>query len=539
MLRFKEFLVEAFLIEGKIDDLKAQNPGLHHEIDQYAAADTSATKKFVPWLVSQHKKDNVSPDHPDLHQTIQNFDRYKNLHGIKDHSSRSFQEVRDAVVPLIGKGATKAEIAHDGREKIHDSGDVQAYHIKNKEASQKFYGGGPEAGPANTTWCVSARSKDCLYGQYGPMYTIHSKGDPNSPYAVHPERNKITNRHNDGDRDIDQEIKSKPEIAKLKSAIDSIQKHHDPVAYRLKNANDISDKEIDDTMIGPNRDHRAALESNANSDIALQVLHHPNANAMTTMSVARYSGFTSAMEALNHPAMTTSTTRMAVRNENPLVALAGINHQKASHMTTIDAVQHPDVRVALAAINHPLADQETLEHAVKHGDPNVVLAALQHRDVSPSIVTRAAEHKNSEVARAVLNHPLASGFAINTLAMHQDPKIALAALKHKDVGEHTIKVAAMHPDAQVVLAALKHPLADEYTAIHAAKHPDPKVALAAINHPMAETATTWLAAEHPDPNVAMAAINHYAATAKTYKNARYHPDQRVRAAAEEQLKELE
>ena len=49
MLKFKEYLAEMFLLEGKIDDLKVQNPSLHHEIDAYAAADPTSTKKFVPW----------------------------------------------------------------------------------------------------------------------------------------------------------------------------------------------------------------------------------------------------------------------------------------------------------------------------------------------------------------------------------------------------------------------------------------------------------------------------------------------------------
>ena len=540
MLRFKEFLAEAFLIEGKIDDLKAQNPGLHREIDQYAAADTSATKKFVPWLVSQHKRGNVTPDHPDLHQTIQNFDRYKNLHGIKDHSSRSFQEVRDAVAPLVGKGATKAEIAHEGREKIHDSGDVQAYHIKTKEASQRFYGGGPEAGPTNTTWCVSARSKDCLFNtSYGSMYTIHSKGDPNSPYAVHPEHNKITNRHNDGDRDIDQEIKAKPEIAKLKPAIDMIQKHHDPVAYRLKNASDITDNEINNAMTGFDHTHRKALETNTDSNIAMRVLNHPGANNTTTMRISRHPNPKVALAALNHPSANSNTTRIAARNENPEVALAALNHPYTGASAVAEAALHPDARVVLAAVNHHFADRETLENAVKHDDPNVVLATLRHRDVTLTIVNKAVVNKNQQVALAALNYPFSESKTVHLAAAHPDPHVALAALSHKKVNNPVVKMAAMHPDAQVVLAALKHPLADEYTAIHAAKHPDPKVALAAINHPMAETATTWLAAEHPDPNVAMAAIRHYAATVKTYKNARYHPDQRVRAAAEEHLKELE
>ena len=76
MLKFKEYLTEMFLLEGKIDDLKAQNPNLHRVIDAYAAADPTSTKKFVPQLVSQHKNGNVTPDHPDLHQVLGNYDRY-------------------------------------------------------------------------------------------------------------------------------------------------------------------------------------------------------------------------------------------------------------------------------------------------------------------------------------------------------------------------------------------------------------------------------------------------------------------------------
>ena len=381
MKRFKEFLAEAFLIEGKIDDLKAQNPSLHNEIDQYATADTSATKKFLPWLVAQHKKGNVTPDHPNLHQTIQNFDRYKNLHGIKDHSNRSFQEVRDAVVPLIGKGATKAEIAHEGREKIHDSGDIQAYHIKTKEASQRFYGGGPEAGPTNTTWCVSARSKDCLYGRYGEMYTIHSKGDPNSPYAIHPEQNKITNRHNDGDRDIDQEIDAKPEIAKLKPAIDSIQTHIDPVAHRLKTADDLSDDEINAALNGTSF-HKEVLMKNNSYKVGmatLNALNHPNANAEITHLGAKHVNPYVATIAINHPKADYRTTMNAAAHHSYDVAMTALKHPKANNWTTWAAVKNPNPQIAIAALNHWAADYETKRLGINHPDPNVRQVAKTNR----------------------------------------------------------------------------------------------------------------------------------------------------------------
>ena len=83
---------------------------------------------------------------------------------------------------------------------------------------------------------IRARSEDCLYEKYpyGKLYTIHVKGDPDSPYAVHPghehkETGSITNRHNNGDNEIDNKLKSNPKIAKLKPAIYAIRKHYEPI----------------------------------------------------------------------------------------------------------------------------------------------------------------------------------------------------------------------------------------------------------------------------------------------------------------------
>ena len=376
MLRFKEFLAEMFLLEGKIDDLKAQNPNLHREIDQYTAADPSPTKKFVPWLVSQHKKGNVTPDHPDLHAVLGNYDKYRNIHGIKDHASKTFQEVHSTIMPLIGTGSTKAEIAERGHVKIHDSGDIQAYHVANKEASQKFYGGGPDVGPTNTRWCVSARSEDCLYEDpsYGKMYTIHVKGDPNSPYAVHPGHKKrisgsITNRHNDGDNDINDELRSNPKIARLKPAIDAIRKHYDPLAHRLANDHDLTPQEIDRAM--NNEKYQKPLLTNLNTRVVLAALHHPKADH--------------------------ETTHYAVRHSNPQVALAAVNHSKADRWTTIFAAQHSSPQVVIAALNHPKAGNSTTWNAAKHVNHHVVLAALNHPKADKSTTHIAAQHQDPQV----------------------------------------------------------------------------------------------------------------------------------------------
>ena len=328
MLKFKEFLAEMFLLEGKIDDLKVQNPGLHKEIDQYTAADPSPTKKFVPWLVSQHKKGNVTPDHPDLHQVLGNYDKYKNIHSIKDHSSKTFEEVHSAIMPLAGKGATKEEVAYEGRHKIHDSGDIQAYHIATKEASQHLYGGGKHLGGDHTTWCVSARSGRCRYQDpdYGKMYTIHVKGDPDSPYAVHPgyvakPSGSITNRHNDGDNDIDTQLRTNPKITRLKPAIDAIRKHHDPVAFRLANAHDLSKDEIDKAM--------------DNHELQKHLLRNPHVHI--------------AMAALNHPKADNTTTYQAAQHSNPEVAMAALNHPLAGYWTADAGERHKNLEVRAVA----------------------------------------------------------------------------------------------------------------------------------------------------------------------------------------------
>lgn len=425
MLRFKEFLVEAFLIEGKIDDLKAQNPSLHHEIDAYAAADTSATKKFVPWLVSQHKKGNVTPDHPDLHQTIQNFDRYKNIHGIKDHSSESFSNVRDAVLPLVGKAATKREVAHTGRQKIHDSGDVQAYHIKSKEASQRFYGGGPEAGPMNTTWCVSARSPHCMFGDYGEMYTIHAKGDPNSPYAVHPERETITTRHNDGDKNIHSELTTNPSVAHIKPAIDAIQSHYDPdnIRHRLSAAHDLTPKEIDRAMSDPKLQER--------------LFNNPHENVIVSV--------------MNHPKATDNNLSWGAGHDSPAIALAALNrnHNNPYIVERAARGRRRDPKIVMAALNHPLANVDVTHFAAENRDPHVALAALNHPKADGVTIDRGVRHPDPHVVLMALHHPKSTSYTTYGAAAHPDPQIALAGLRHPRADHGTYTIGAQHSDAQV------------------------------------------------------------------------------------------
>jgi hypothetical protein len=331
-------------------------------------------------------------------------------------------------MPLIGTGSTKAEIADQGHVKIHDSGDVQAYHVANKEASQKFYGGGPEAGPTNTAWCVSARSDRCRYEEspYGKMYTIHVKGDPDSPYAVHPghedkKTGSITNRHNKGDKEIDDELRSNPKITRLKPAIDTIREHHDALAFRLANDHDLTKNEIDTAMSSSK--YQKHLLQNPHSHIALAALNHPDADYRTI--------------------------QYATDNKNPQVAMAALNHPRADSRTTQYAAQHHDPKVVMAALNHPRADNETTWNAAQHHDPKVVMAALNHPEANSRTTKYAAQHQDPQVVMAVLNHPKADYETTKYAAQHQDPQVVMAALNHPKADYRTFFSASTHADPQV------------------------------------------------------------------------------------------
>ena len=347
-----DLIAEAYLsllIEGRIDDLKTQNPHLVNEIDSYVDQDPTPQKKFVPWLVSQHKKGNVTPDEPDLHQTLSGFETYKSRHGIRDHSSKSYQEIRDAVQPFLGTAATnkeqKQKQIHEGIDQIYSSPDnkIQAFHVKTKEASQHVYGGGKELGGLHTGWCVSARSDACMFGAYGNMYTVHVKGDTKSPYAVHldgPNYDRITTRDNAPD---EYELaKGLEKFPHLKNAIDKIKDIH-PEIKKAEDEEFLRKLKNNDPKVNINDINNAA--QNPNPEVAMAALNHPNADVGTTWKATKHFNAEVAIAALNHPKADNISTNFAAQNPNPEVAIAALNHPKADHLTTRHASNHPDQRV--------------------------------------------------------------------------------------------------------------------------------------------------------------------------------------------------
>ena len=401
----------SILIESKIDDLKNSNPSISNHIDAYADMDTSPTKKFVTWLVSQHKKGNVTSNNSNVSHVIRNFDKYKNLHKIQDHSSMNYQDVEDKVLPLIGGPSTRKEIEKqqsvEGTENIFDSNNIKAFAIKTKSASQNLYGGGTErggevGGARGTAWCVSARSEDCLFGRYGPMYTIHNKDDDFAPYAVHPIKNMITSRFNDGDKNIDEFINKKPN---LKDAIYKIKQHNENYINYLSTSPNLSKKDIDD-VITNNYTYKKKLFANKNTNVIFGILSHPNLNDIDFMKNSiRHPDDNVALAALHHPNANSEVVNEAVSYGNSKVALAALHHPKSNTITRRIAAQHKDPNIALAAINHEKADVDTLNRAVTHHDPNVALAALHHPKTNIETIRKGLEHPDNNVALAALHHP--------------------------------------------------------------------------------------------------------------------------------------
>jgi hypothetical protein len=230
MLSFKSFILS---LDESFKDILQQKPHLKQHLIQYKSALESSGHKYsdhmIRYLIKEHEAGRLTPDHPDLHQTLSTLKTHLSHHGIKDPTSLKFDELHKSLKPFFNTSSSKKARAEEERKLINtdkESG-FNTYHITSKEASQHFYGGG-ENGPAKygTSWCVSARSANCQFNKkYGSMYTIHHK-DPKTGqerwWAYHPEQHIITSQKNDGEKPADDFIKNNPNF---KKSIDAAKQH--------------------------------------------------------------------------------------------------------------------------------------------------------------------------------------------------------------------------------------------------------------------------------------------------------------------------
>ena len=430
MKRFNNFIYECLyiIVEDKADDLIKKNPNLSNEIKKYKDADPSPTKKFLPWLVKQHKLGNVTPDHSNLNSTLSNFDRLKSKHGIQDHTQHSFGDVADVVSKHLGK--TKTDIKKKAKsdvDVIHNEDGVTAQHIKTKEASQELYGGGEErggekGGARGTTWCVSARSDQCAFGHYGHMYTIHDKNDKNAPYAVHPKNGTITSRHNDGDKDIDDVVRKSP---KLKKAVDKIDAHYkNKINKEREFANKLNDPNV-------SKEHLDKALEHENPAIRKAAVKHKNASD-------------------DHIDKALNDENLDVR----VAAFHKTNNVKGRHIDK--GLKDKRIPVRVAAIEHPNTTKEHLDKALNDDTVDVRYAAIGHPNATKEHLDKGLKDENS------YNRARVFSLGTNATKEHidkglKDPSkiVRMTALKHKNATEEHLKTALKDEDDDVQFAALR------------------------------------------------------------------------------------
>jgi len=381
MKTLRHYLLEIYqLFEDKVSDLAKLHPNV--PVTDYGNKDNTTNKKFLPWLISQHKKGNVTPDHPDLESTLHNYDKYKTKHGITDHSKLNFAEVAEKVKPHIGSSATnkeqKKQEIDTGVEHIHsEPNGITAQHIKTKEASQNLYGGGTErggepGGARGTSWCVSARSDECLFGKhYGSMYTIHAPNDPDAPYAFHPEKGLITNRHNDNDKDVDNVLKLKPH---LKKAVAKIKEHHVSTLPE--------DKQLE--YLVDNTPHK------------LQPHHIDKI----------FSGDDSSLK------------ETVLRNHK-------IKSIGEKHLDT--ALDDPDVNVRHAAIGHPRLTKNHLDKAITDSSPSIRRYVLRNPNSTPEHLDKIVNDTDPNNRFFVVDHPNITREHLDKLSTDSNDRVKRAA----------------------------------------------------------------------------------------------------------------
>jgi hypothetical protein len=414
MVSFIDYML---MIEAKVDDLVAKHPEHAEAIRAYNAADPTPTKKFLPWLTKQHIAGNVTPDDVRLVSTLQHFDKVKHQLDKKDHSGYHYNDLANAVGDRV-KAKLEADTKKNAVETIHkEPNGITAQHIKTNEASQDLYGGGSERGgkkgcARGTSWCVSARSKDNHFGDYGHMYTIHDPNDDNAPYAVHPfsDGGRITSRHNDGDKPYKEVVNKNP---KIKNAVDKIMQH--------------SSKHID------------SLINSNNDDEVYQGVSHPNATPDHITKAFNNSDWNVRAAAARHPNATSEQITKALNDKSAGVREDAIKHPNATSEQITKALGHKHPNVRAAAISNPNATAEHVRKALNDKSVSVRISAIRHPKVTPEQITKALDDKDDLVRSTAIQHPNATAEHIDKAMNDENHYVRNAAMDRHKYGTFNIE----------------------------------------------------------------------------------------------------
>jgi len=364
-----------FLLEARVDDLKKSNPDIADSIDKYNAIDPSPTKKYLPWLVKQHKGgylDDVS--HDDIKSTLtrhmNNPSKLKpdigvyNYEGLKSDVDKNTTDTK----------TEKKTIANKNLEKIHDADGVQAFHVKTRAAAIRRYGHGKEQG---THWCVAADSEDNAFGNYGKhMFGIEKKGDPNSPYAYHPENEhvagdggSITTGKNDGERPTKDVVTKNPW---MKPIIDK--------------ARPIVAKAAEENKRGIEFENKCRYGNDQSIISKALDKDHPHPFAAEIAAGNKNASEGNLIKALGH--------------DNPDVALSAASNtgKNVNDNVLNKAIKHPHSYVRRAAYINPVASEAIMKNGIDHRDDAHGWAVMENPNITKNILTRALGHKDERLA---------------------------------------------------------------------------------------------------------------------------------------------
>lgn len=132
------------IYEGKVDDLKVQNPSFSSYIDELSV---SVKLKYLPWALRQVKAGERTED---VILTLSLFDKNFQRLDNKDINSYTSLKQLDDVVKTLGqsKKSQYDDVKIRGAEKIFANDRYELLFIKTRDASM-CYGKG-------TKWCISA-----------------------------------------------------------------------------------------------------------------------------------------------------------------------------------------------------------------------------------------------------------------------------------------------------------------------------------------------------------------------------------------------
>jgi hypothetical protein len=509
MLSFLNYIV---LFEAKVDDLAAKYPDHAEAIKAFNKADPTPTKKFLPWLVKQHMAGNVSPDDARLSSTMANFDKVAHkLPAGKDHNNYDYNTLANHVGEHV-EAEVKKKQGEQAIQKVYNDpkSGVTAQQIRTREASQKLYGGGPARGGTpgcerGTSWCVAARSKNNMFGSYGPtMYTIHDPNDDAAPYAVHPTNPGrgpvVTNRHNNGEVASDQFVQDHPH---LRGPIQSILTHSAHQLPGLLASNDVNVVRgaLAHPMIA--KEHLARAANHSDPSIRYAVAQHPKATHQQISDALEDSDATVRKAAAMNPSATQEHMEKALNDKDIYVARGAVDNRSATPEFLMKAAQvaekkDPEGLLRHGILYHPnvtdevrervLADQSNadnrrelmkspnatpkqLAQGIKDSVAPVRREAARHPNLTPELIAHALNDEDRDVMQFAARHP------------NNTPETIDKALDDKSQYFTAAREAARHPNAspENLMKALKHP--DRYTREHAAEHPNatPEVIEAARN----------------------------------------------------------